>query len=149
MANGQGGQEKARDDPRGRRTRTRWPKKRLARLVETQLDNAEGIRHLMMHDPKSGQFVRVTGNAEQIGEALKTDNAIWFYTKDPSVRAFTDLLNRALDKPAEHVQVAGADGGPLVIRWQRDEKLNLELDSTVTNVPACDVKQIESHDDAT
>ena len=91
----------------------------------------KAIRHLMMRDPKSGQFVRVTGNAEEIGEALKTDNAIWFYTKDPSVRAFTDLLNRALDKPAEHVQVAGANGGPLVIRWQHDEDATLESDSMV------------------
>jgi hypothetical protein len=26
-------------------------------------------------------------------------NASWIYTKDPSVQAFTDLMNRALDKP--------------------------------------------------
>jgi hypothetical protein len=38
------------------------------------------------------------------------------------VQAFTDLLNRALDKPAEQVQVSGADGGPLVIRWQQGEE---------------------------
>jgi hypothetical protein len=25
-------------------------------------------------------------------------NAFWIYSKDPSVQAFTDLMNRALDK---------------------------------------------------
>ena len=73
----------------------------------------------------------------------------WIFSKDPNVQAFTDLLNRALDKPAAHVQVAGADGGPLVIRWQRDEDGTLESVSNVTDIPASDVKQIESHDDET
>src|SRR5262249_30981446 len=67
----------------------------------------------------------------------------------PNVQAFTDLLNRCIDEPAEHVQVAGADGGPLVIRWQRDEEPTMELDSSVTEIPASDVKQIQSYDDET
>ena len=52
-------------------------------------------------------------------------------TKDPSVQAFTNLLNRALDKPAEEVQVAGADGGPIQIQWLRPDEPPLELDSNV------------------
>jgi hypothetical protein len=28
-------------------------------------------------------------------------------------------MNRALDKPAEHVEIAGA--GPITIRWQRND----------------------------
>ena len=103
----------------------------------------------MMHDPKTGKFERVTGAAEQIDAALKTDNAFWIYTKDPNVQAFTGLLNRALDKPAEYVQTAGHDGGPLVIRWQRDEYGSLESSSNVIEISASDVKQIESHDDET
>jgi hypothetical protein len=49
---------------------------RLESLLEAQLDNAEGIRHLMMRDPKTGQFVRVTGDAREIDKALKTKNAV-------------------------------------------------------------------------
>jgi hypothetical protein len=112
-------------------------------------DNVVGIRHLMMRDPKTGQFQRVTGDAKQIDKALKSKNACWIYTKHPNVQAFTDLLNRALDTPAEHVQVAGADGGPLVIRWQRDESEAPESDSNVMEIPASDVKQIESHNEET
>ena len=79
----------------------------------------------MMRETNTGIFERVAGETDQIDEALKTDNAFWIYTKDPSVRAFTDLLHRALDKPAEQVQVTGGGGGPLVIRLQRDNSSSL------------------------
>jgi hypothetical protein len=92
---------------------------RLSSLVDAQLDNAEGIKHLMMRDPTTGKFERVTGDARDIDRALKTKNATWIYTKDPSVQAFTDLLNRALDKP-EQMHVTG-DGSPIVICWQTPE----------------------------
>src|SRR5215470_16018940 len=61
---------------------------RLGRLVAAQMDNAEGIRHLMMRDPKTGQFERLT-DVKQIDKALKTKSAFWIYTKDPNVQAFT------------------------------------------------------------
>jgi hypothetical protein len=115
---------------------------RLEPLIDAQIDNAVGIRHLMMRDPKTGKFERVTGGVEQIDEALKSNNVCWIYTKDPSVQAFTDLLNRALDKPAEQVQVAGADGGPIVIHWQRDEPRTLDSPSHVMEIPPSDVKQM-------
>jgi hypothetical protein len=115
---------------------------RLGPLLAAQIDNATSIRHLIMRDPKTGKFVRVTGDVEQIDEAIKSKNACWIYTKDPNVQAFTDLLNRALDKPAEHVQIAGHDGGSLVIRWQLDESEALEADSNVMEFPPSDVKQI-------
>jgi hypothetical protein len=45
-------------------------------------------------------------------------------------------MNRALDKPAEHEQVTGADGGQLVILWQRadDEAGTLEHGSSVQDL---------------
>jgi hypothetical protein len=132
MANGRGGRREGAGRPRGRKELKTLAKeqarelvrqmvtKRLPRLVEAQMENAEGIRHLMMRDPKTGQFVRVTGDAREIDKALKTKNAVWIYTKDPNIAAFTDLLNRALDKPAEHIQVAGE--GSITIRWQTDDE---------------------------
>ena len=51
-----------------------------------------------------------------------------------------------IDKPAEHVQIAGAEGGPIVISWQRDESEAIESGSNVIEIPAIDVKQIESHE---
>ena len=91
----------------------------LEPLLAAQIDNAVGIRHLMMRDPKTGKFERITGDAKQIDKALKSKNACWIYTKDPNVQAFTDLMNWCLDKPAEHVEIAGA--GSITIRWQTDD----------------------------
>src|SRR5215472_9991790 len=88
---------------------------RLPQFLDAMSDNITGIRHLMMRDPKTGKFERVTGDAKQIDKALKLKNAFWIYTKDPNVQAFTDLLNIAIDKPSEHISVTG-DGGPLIIR---------------------------------
>jgi hypothetical protein len=94
---------------------------RLPEFLDAMAATVVGTKHLMMRDPKSGQFTRVTGDARQVDKAVKSKNACWIYTKDPNVQAFTDLLNRAIDRPAEHVQLEGADGGPLVIKWQTRE----------------------------
>src|SRR5215813_11431971 len=132
MANNMGGKRPGAGRPKG----MKWPStlakaeardkvrqfinERLGEFLEAMADNVLGIRHLMMRDPKTGKFERITGDAKQIDEALKTKTAFWIYTKDPSVQAFTDLLNRALDKPAEHVEIAG--GGSITIHWQtRDD----------------------------
>jgi hypothetical protein len=47
------------------------------------------------------------------------DEIIEVWEKDPNVMAFTDLLNRAIGKPVESVEVSGADQGPLVVMWKR------------------------------
>lgn len=49
-------------------------------------DNVTGIRHLIMRDPKTGKFERITGSVGQIDEALKTGTAFWIYTRDPTLR---------------------------------------------------------------
>ncbi len=77
-------------------------------LVEAQIDNAHGIKHFMLRDPETGQFKRLT-NEDEIVAALNAPGAeegstYWIYTKDPSIQAFTDLMNRALDKPKEQEQ---------------------------------------------
>src|SRR5215471_828007 len=119
MANGHGGARPGGGRPRGKKMLETLEKEqareyvrqvvtaRLGSVLEAQLDNAEGIRHLMMRGPKTGKFERITGDEKQIDKALKSKNACWIYTKDPNVPAFTDLMNRALDKPAEHLEVAG------------------------------------------
>ena len=45
-------------------------------------------------------------------------------------------MNRAIDKPDEHVQVSDSDGGPIGIRWQRDEPGTMKLDSTAIEIEA-------------
>jgi hypothetical protein len=82
-------------------------------MVAAQIAHAQGISHFMLRDPKTGKFERLTELA-QIEAALNAEDAeegstYYIWTKDPSVQAFTDLMNRALDKPKEQIdlQVSG------------------------------------------
>src|SRR5262249_26993703 len=92
---------------------------KLKPLVEAQLANALGIRHVFLRD-EQGRFVHLT-DPKQIEIALNSGDEgkyYWTYTKDPSIQAFTDLMNRALDKPAEQKKVTGEYGGPIVFKWE-------------------------------
>jgi len=91
--------------------------KQLEPLVQAQIDNALGVRHTFMRDER-GRFVQLT-DAKQIEAALNSGDEnkyYWTYTKDPNVQAFTDLMNRALGKPVEPMQVE--QQGAIEIRWK-------------------------------
>lgn len=84
----------------------------LRPLIEAQLAHAKGIKYLVVRAKQGGKFVRVTQAMAKAREGLDaSQEIIEVWEKDPSVQAFTDLLNRALDKPKEqplemHVDVA-------------------------------------------
>jgi hypothetical protein len=69
----------------------------LGPLVDAQLAHALGLKYLVTRD-KSGKFVRVT---EAMARSAKDGDTIEVWEKDPSTPAFTYLLDRALDRPAE------------------------------------------------
>lgn len=73
-------------------------------MLRAQVEHAKGIQHFMLRN-KDGQFERVT-DPDTILKALNSgdENSYYIFTKDPSVQAFTDLMNRALDKPKEQAQ---------------------------------------------
>jgi hypothetical protein len=78
----------------------------LGPLLDAQLANAKGLAHFFLRDSKTGQFVRVTDPKQieialNMGDGGEEGTYYWIHTKDPSIQAFTDLLNRALDKPKE------------------------------------------------
>jgi hypothetical protein len=75
-------------------------------LTAAQIAHAKGLKYLVTRNAKTGKFERVSKERmEQLLEAgddaLET---IEVWDKDPSVQAFTDLMNRALDKPKEQEQ---------------------------------------------
>lgn len=79
--------------------------RKLGPLVEAQIQNALGISHFMLRDPKTGHFERVT-DVNQIQAALNAPNAaegstFFIHSKDPQVQALQLLLAYALDKPKE------------------------------------------------
>lgn len=69
-------------------------------LLDAQLEHAKGLKYLVTRDKKTGKFIRV-GPAMVSAE---NEESIEVWEKDPSVPAFTDLLNRAIDKPKEQEQ---------------------------------------------
>lgn len=89
---------------------------RMAQLVEAQMTHAQGLSYLVGRD-KVGKFKKLT--SDEAEKALAGDSEytlIEVWEKDPSVQAFTDLMNRALDKPKEQEQ-EHAVTGTLVVRW--------------------------------
>ena len=98
----------------------RYVDKHLDKLMQAQLAHAQGIGHLFTRD-KSGKFTRIED--EQAADRLLTQGTegqdYWIFMKDPSTAAFTDLLNRAVDKPSEHVELTGADAGPIQLSWKK------------------------------
>lgn len=91
--------------------------KHLEPLIQAQVANAMGIKYLVVRE-KSGKFVRVTEAMAKARQGLTdTQEIIEVWEKDPSVQAFTDLLNRAIDKPSEQVQAVEHKGN-IIIQWQ-------------------------------
>jgi hypothetical protein len=87
----------------------------LQPMVEAQIKHAKGLSYLMVRDAASGKFVRVTeAMARQTLRPGETIVEAW--EKDPSVQAFSDLLNRALDKPKEQEQTIRITGDDEQIR---------------------------------
>lgn len=89
-------------------------KAQLGPMTEAQIANAKGIKYLMVRE-KGGKFVRVT---EAMAGSLADEAIVEVWEKDPSVQAFTDLLNRTLDKPVESVQAVIS--GDLIFKWEKD-----------------------------
>lgn len=92
----------------------------LQSLLEAQIAHAQGLKYLVTRDKKTGKFVRVT-EAMAKAKLGQDEEIIEVWEKDPSVQAFTDLLNRALDKPKEQ---------------ELEIKLSGELDVVMTRLHA-------------
>jgi len=90
----------------------------LTSLLDAQIANAQGIKYLVVREKSTGKFSRVPKNAAE--KLNPEEEIIEVWEKDPSVQAFTDLLNRTVDKPAEQVQEIEHKGG-ITIRWQESE----------------------------
>lgn len=74
-------------------------------LVAAQIAQAIGIKYLVTRDRRTGKFIRVTETmAKQRSADAENEEIIEVWEKDPSTPAFTDLMNRALDKPKEQEQ---------------------------------------------
>ena len=75
----------------------------LEPMTRAQMAHAQGVHYMVLRNP-DGTFTRATNEA-QVDAACKAGAAAFqIFTQAPNTQAFTDLLNRALDKPAEQPQ---------------------------------------------
>ena len=91
----------------------------MENLTAAQIAHAKGLSYLVGRD-KAGKFKKLTSDEADkalSGESEYTLVEVW--EKDPSVQAFTDLMNRALDKPKEQEQDVNANVA-LTIKWGKD-----------------------------
>ena len=87
----------------------------MSPLVAAQIAQARGLKYLVTRDKKTGKFIRVTEAMAKVKLGTH-EEIIEVWEKDPSVQAFTDLMNRTIDKPAEQPQ-ALEHSGEVIIRW--------------------------------
>jgi hypothetical protein len=90
----------------------------LGDLIDSQIENAKGLKYLIARDKKSGKFRRL-GEADAALAGDSENEVVEVWEKDPNVSAFTDLLNRTLDKPTEHVEMDANLKGGLVFKWEK------------------------------
>jgi hypothetical protein len=99
----------------------------MAAMIDAQIAQAKGLKYLVARD-ESGKFRRIGP------EGLDGADHIEVWEKDPSTAAFTDLMNRAIDKPKEQEQE---------IIVHNSEELLARLDSwKVANRQALDVEPV-------
>lgn len=118
MKNGHGGKRTGAGKPKGTKNASTLSKEAarealrqivtedMRALVDAQLANAKGIKYVVARHKTSGKFERVTeAELKAILSGKDSDRMVLeVWEKDPSVQAFTDLMNRALDKPKEQEQ---------------------------------------------
>ena len=79
---------------------------RMEPMTRAQMAAAEGINVAVVRRP-DGTFRRID-SPEAFDAAAEAGDPITITTLQPSTQAFTDLMNRALDKPAEQkMEVSG------------------------------------------
>ena len=75
-------------------------------MLRSQIAHAIGIGHVYTRD-KKGKFTRIEDEAkmEQLLTEGEQDRDYWIFAKDPSVHAFSVLLDRTLDQAPKSVDV--------------------------------------------
>ena len=76
----------------------------MEEMTEAQVAASKGLKYLVARSAKGGKFEPVTRDQVEAGLFEREDVIVEVWDKQPSTQAYTDLMNRALDKPKEQVQ---------------------------------------------
>lgn len=77
-------------------------------MIHAQVAHAKGLQYLVRRDKKTGKFVTV--GPDELADIDQDETPLEVWKKEPNVPAFTDLMNRCLDKPKEQEQDIKIDG---------------------------------------
>lgn len=92
----------------------------MEEMTKAQIMRALGTKYLVKRAKAGGKFEKVS--AKDLEDALKGQEEgrliLEVWDELPFTQAYTDLMNRALDKPSEHLQLTGAEGGPVEVAIQ-------------------------------
>jgi hypothetical protein len=116
----------------------------LTPLLDAQLQNAQGLRETFVRD-EQGRFTLLT-DAKQIETALNSGDegtSYHTFTKSPNVQAFTDLLNRCLDKPGEQQNVVHT--GTLTIVHELQERPHTAPQATIAKASTRSLEPAHAH----
>lgn len=89
-------------------------------MVEAQIAHARGIKYLVVRSKRGGTFKPVQDVQEALKKGAARDDIIEVWEKEPSTQAFTDLMNRTIDKPSEQVKTDVR--GAITIRWKDEDE---------------------------
>lgn len=118
LKNTHGGKREGAGKPKGTKNASTYTKEQardalrqivlqeMAEMSAAQIAHAKGLKYLVAREKGSGKFTRLTQQQTEAILAGESDQFAFIevWEKDPSVQAFTDLMNRALDKPKEQEQ---------------------------------------------
>jgi len=88
-----------------------------APILRAQAKHAQGVSYMILRAP-DGSFARATDEKQIDAACAAGAQAFKIFTQAPNTQAFTALRDSAFDKPVERHEIAGADGGPLIVKWQ-------------------------------
>lgn len=79
---------------------------RIDDMTLAQIESACGIKYFVAREKKTGKFVEIDqAEAKRMIRGEQSDYQLLdIWEKQPNVQAYTDLANRAMDKPKEQEQ---------------------------------------------
>jgi hypothetical protein len=86
-------------------------------MIEAQIAAATGASQFVSRDD-AGRY-KVIEDPDELRACVALGKALPIFTRLPSTSAFADLMNRALGKPKERLEVSGTAAEPVVFRWQK------------------------------
>lgn len=83
--------------------------KHMEDMTAAQIAHSKGVSYMVLRHP-DGSFTRATDEAQIDAACASGAHAFQIFTQAPNTQAYTDLMNRALDKPKEQEIEVKHDG---------------------------------------